>query len=151
MFLAVIWDRAHAGQHRATTPVVPRKTNEPLSTTPAHRRRDQVLNEETAMHPVMGNHLAKAYVANLRDRAQRDALVRAARRGRRSRPGCALSSIGAWGRRTQALIARITRGYQRGRDSRVAQTVQPAPFPIGTRYETRPHCWPPNPNSGLGQ
>jgi hypothetical protein len=77
-------------------------------TTPADRRGHQVLNEETAMHPAIGYHLAEAHVADMHHRAQRDTLVRAARRARRDQPGRSQSGLGAWGRRAHAgLIARI--------------------------------------------
>ena len=39
------------------------------------------------MHHSISYHMAKARIARLRHHAQRDALTRAARRGRRGRPG----------------------------------------------------------------
>jgi hypothetical protein len=100
------------------------------------------------MHPAMSYRLAQAHVADLRDRAQRDTLARAARLARRNQRGRALSRIAAWGRRAQAgLIARKTRGYQRRRDSRVARTQRPVPTRVRTCYETRAGSRPPDPNS----
>jgi hypothetical protein len=101
------------------------------------------------MHPAMSYHLAQAHTADLRRRAERDTLARSARLARRNQPGHALSRLGAWGRRAQAgLVARMTRGYQRRRDSRIAQTPRPVSSPIGTCYETRLDCGPLDPNSG---
>jgi hypothetical protein len=80
----------------------------PALTTFAHRRGHQVLNEETTMHPEIGCHLAEAHVADMRHRAQRDTLARAARRTRQDQPGRSQSGFGAWGRRAHAgLVARI--------------------------------------------
>jgi hypothetical protein len=101
------------------------------------------------MHPAMSYGLAQAHVADLRDRAQRDTLARAARLARRNQRGHALSSLGARVRRAQAgLIARMTRRYQRRRDARVVRTQRPLPTHIGTCHETCPHYGPPDPNSG---
>jgi hypothetical protein len=62
------------------------------------------------MYPAIGYDLAEAHVADLRHRAQRDTLARAARRARRDQPGRSQSSLGTWGRRAQArLIALIVR------------------------------------------
>jgi hypothetical protein len=62
------------------------------------------------MHPVISYHLTQAHVADLRDRAQRDTLARAARLARRNQGGHAVSRLGVWGRRAQAgLITRMTR------------------------------------------
>ena len=69
------------------------------------------------MHPTISYHLAQAHAADLRRRAERDTLARAARPARRNQPGHALSRLGAWGRRAQArLVARMPRGCQRRRD-----------------------------------
>ena len=121
----------------------------PASTTPADRRRHQVLNEETAVHPAISYHLAQAHVANLRHRAQSDTLARAARRVRRNQPGLAPSRLGTWVRRAQTrLIARMTLVYQRRWDSPVAETQRPVPSPFGTCSEAHPHGGPPDPTSG---
>jgi hypothetical protein len=48
---------------------------------PPHCQRYQVLNEETAMHPVITYDLIQAHVADLRVRARRHTLARAARPG----------------------------------------------------------------------
>jgi hypothetical protein len=101
------------------------------------------------MHPAISYHLALAHVADLRHRAQRDTLARAARLARRSQPGLAPSRLGTWGRRAQArLIALMTPVYQRRRDSPVAQTRRAVPSPLGIRSETHPHSGPPDPKSG---
>jgi hypothetical protein len=98
------------------------------------------------MHPAISHDLAQAHVADLRHRAQRDTLARAARLARRNQPGPALSRLGAGGGPAQAgLMARITLDYQRRRDSRVARIQRPIPTRI---KEARPHCGPPDPNSG---
>jgi hypothetical protein len=61
------------------------------------------------MHPVISYHLTQAHVADLRDRAQRHTLARAARLARRNQRAHAVSRLGVWGRRAQAgLIARMT-------------------------------------------
>jgi hypothetical protein len=99
------------------------------------------------MHPAISYHLAEAHVADLRHRAQRDTLARAARRIRRNQP--VPSRLGTWGRRAQArLIAQMTLVYHRHRDSPVARTQRPVPSPFGTCSDTHPHCGPSDPNSG---
>ena len=90
------------------------------------------------MHPAITYHLAQA-ADDLRRRAERDTLARAARLAGRNQSGPALPRLGAWGRRAQAgLVARMTRGGQRRRDSRIAQTPRPVSLPIGTCSETHP-------------
>jgi hypothetical protein len=51
------------------------------------------------MHHSISYHMAKARIARLRHHAQRDALTRAARRGRRGRPGLRPRAL----RRTRAV------------------------------------------------
>jgi hypothetical protein len=80
------------------------------------------------MQPAISYHLAQAHVADLRHRAQRHTLARAARQVRRNQPGLAPSRLGTWGRRAKAgLIARIAQGSRRRRDSREARTQRPIP------------------------
>jgi hypothetical protein len=149
VFLAATRHRPHACQYGQRHPSNPRKTHEPPTQPLAHRRRHQVRNDESPMHPAMSYDLAQAHVADLHDRAQRDTLARAARLARRNHRGRAPSRLGAWGRRAQAgLIARMTRGHRRRRDSRAARTQRPVPTRIGTCYQTRAGSRPPDPNSG---
>ena len=54
------------------------------------RHRPPGRTEETAMHPTLSYHLAQARTADLRHRAQRDTLARAARRARPGRRGHAV-------------------------------------------------------------
>jgi len=54
------------------------------------RHRPPSRTEETAMHPTLSYHLAQARTADLRHRAQRDTLARAARRARPGRRGHAV-------------------------------------------------------------
>ena len=62
------------------------------------------------MHPAISDHLTQAHVADLRDRAQRETLARAARLARRNQRGHAVSRLGVWGRRAETgLIAPKTR------------------------------------------
>ena len=49
------------------------------------RHRPPGRTEETAMHPALSYHLIQARTADLRQRAQRDTLARAARRARPGR------------------------------------------------------------------
>ena len=65
------------------------------------------------MHPAISDHLTQAHVADLRDRAQRETLARAARLARRNQRGHALSRLGAWGRRAPAGLT----GSNPNRDS----------------------------------
>ena len=48
------------------------------------RYRSPGRTEEIAMHPTISYHMARAGIADLRRRAQRETLARAARRARRS-------------------------------------------------------------------
>jgi hypothetical protein len=102
------------------------------------------------MHPAISYHLAQAHAADLRRRAERDTLARSARLAQRNQPGHVLSRLGAWAaeRRPDRPVARMTRRYQRRRDSRIAQTPLPVSSPIGTGCETRLGSRPPDPNSG---
>jgi hypothetical protein len=60
------------------------------------------------MHPAISHDLAQAHVADLRHRAQRDTVVRAARLARRNQPGPALSRLGAGGGQAQATASRLS-------------------------------------------
>jgi hypothetical protein len=54
------------------------------------RHRPPGRTEETAMHPTLSYHLAQVRTADLRHRARRDTLARAARRARPGRRGHAV-------------------------------------------------------------